>query len=100
MSIKRKFTVEPALLGLGGQPVRGITLDIGNNPPGATGQAGTIGATGATGATGPTGNPLMQVTSPNGSVWGITVSNNGVLGTTQVSGGGATGEVPGGATGV
>ena len=104
MSIKRKFTVEPSLFGLGGQPVREITLNIGNNPPGSTGATGPagIGATGATGATGfgatgstgagnigatgPAGNPQMEVTASNGSVWGITVSINGILGTTQVSG--------------
>jgi hypothetical protein len=79
MSKERKFTIKPPLLGLNGQPVREVTLNIGTNPPGATG------ATGFGGATGPAGNPLMQLTSPNGAVWGLTVSNSGVVGTTQVS---------------
>lgn len=70
MSTKRKFTIEPPLLGLAGQSVREVTLNIGSNPPGATG---------------PAGNPNMQITSPNGSVWEITVSDEGVLGTIQIS---------------
>jgi len=79
MSKERKFTIKPPLLGVNGQPVREVTLNIGTNPPGATG------ATGVSGATGPAGNPLMQLTSPDGGVWGLTVSNSGVVGTTQVS---------------
>ncbi len=76
MSKERKFTIKPPVLGINGQPVREVILNIGTNPPGATGVSG---------ATGPAGNPLMQLTSPDGGVWGLTVSNNGVVGTTQVS---------------
>ncbi len=76
MSKERKFTIKPPLLGVHGQPVREVTLNIGTNPPGATGFGGS---------TGPAGNPLMQLTSPDGGVWGLTVSNSGVVGTTQVS---------------
>jgi hypothetical protein len=88
MSKERKFNIRPLLLGANGQPVRELSLSIWDNllgATGATGVQGTLGATGATGATGPNGNPQMQITSPNGAVWGLTVSNNGVVGTTQVS---------------
>ena len=88
MSKERKFNIKPLLLGVNGQPVRELTLSIWDNLLGATGATGFGGATGATGfggATGPNGNPQMQLTSPNGAVWGLTVSNNGVVGTTQVS---------------
>ena len=54
-------------------------------PTGATGADGVDGATGATGATGADGNPNMLVTSPNGSIYQITVSNNGTIGTIPVS---------------
>lgn len=73
MSIKKKFTVEPPLLGLGGQPVREVTLNIGSNPAGAVG------------ATGPAGNPTMILTAPDGTLYQIVVSNAGVL-STQVVG--------------
>lgn len=79
MSIKRKFTIEPPVLGLGGQPVRAVTLDIGTNPPGATGSIGVPGATG------PAGNPGLLVTAPNGTVYQIVVDNAGVLSTELVS---------------
>jgi hypothetical protein len=108
MSIKKKFTVEPSLLGLGGQAVREITLNIGNGSVGLTGATGPIGpqgpagsngaggpggtgtvgigATGATGPSGELGGSLTELTAPNGSVWAITVSNSGVLGTALISG--------------
>ena len=54
-------------------------------PTGATGADGVDGATGATGATGADGNPNMLVTSSNGSVYQITVDNNGNLSTIPVS---------------
>ena len=75
MSIKRKFTIEPPVLGLNGQPVRAVTLNIGTNPPGATG------ATGVIGSTGPTGNPDMILLSPNGTPYQIVVSDSGILST-------------------
>lgn len=75
MSTKRKFTVEPPLLGLNGQPVRAVTLNIGTNPPGATGVPGAVGATG------PAGNPGMILQSPNGTFYQIVVSDTGVLST-------------------
>ena len=76
MSIKRKFTIEPPVLGLNGQPVRAVTLNIGTNPPGATGVPG---------ATGPAGNPGLLVTAPNGTVYQIVVDNAGTLSTELVS---------------
>lgn len=78
MSIKRKFTIEPPVLGLNGQPVRAVTLNIGTNPPGATGVPGAVGSTG------PAGNPAMIITSPNGTVFQIVVDNAGVLSTEVV----------------
>jgi hypothetical protein len=75
MSKERKFTIKPPLLGLNGQPVREVTLNIGTNPPGATGVGG---------ATGPAGNPALQVTAPNGSIWQIVVDNSGNLSTESV----------------
>jgi hypothetical protein len=85
MSKERKFNIRPLLLGANGQPVRELSLSIWDNLLGATGATGVQGTLGATGATGPNGNPQMQITSPNGAVWGLTVSNSGVVGTTQVS---------------
>ena len=76
MSIKRKFTIEPPVLGLNGQPVRAVTLNIGTNPPGASGVPG---------ATGPAGNPALLVTAPNGTVYQIVVDNAGTLSTELVS---------------
>jgi hypothetical protein len=82
MSKERKFNIRPLLLGANGQPVRELSLSIWDNLLGAT---GATGVQGATGATGPNGNPQMQITSPDGAVWGLTVNNSGVVGTTQVS---------------
>ena len=79
MSKERKFTIKPQVLGISGQPVRELTLNIGENPPGATG------ATGLVGATGPAGNPGLEVVAPNGSVWAIVVDNSGNLSTQAVS---------------
>ena len=79
MSKERKFTIKPPVLGINGQPVREVTLNIGTNPPGATG------ATGFGGATGPAGNPNMILTAPNGSQWLIVVDNSGNLSTEAVS---------------
>jgi len=76
MSKERKFTIKPPVLGINGQPVREVTLNIGTNPPGATGFGG---------ATGPAGNPNMIVTSPDGTQWEIIVDNSGNLSTQIVS---------------
>lgn len=78
MSKKKKFTIEPAVLGLQGQPIRELTLVTGNSGP----LNGGIGATGATGSF--NGDPLL-LTAPNGSVWEIIVDNSGALGTVQIS---------------
>ncbi len=78
------------------EPFEANTGPIG--PTGATGADGVNGATGATGPTGADGNPNMYVTSPNGSIYQITVDNNGNLSTQAISivisGGGSTIQVP------
>ena len=60
-------------------------FEANTGPTGATGADGVDGATGPTGPTGADGNPNMLVTSPNGSVYQITVDNNGNLSTIPVS---------------
>lgn len=79
MAKKRKFSVEPGLLQANGAVTREIVLNIGDNPPGATGVMGATGPVGATGATAP-----LELTAPDGGVWEITVDNSGNLITTLV----------------
>ncbi len=86
----KQYKVWPAILGQSGNSVDKIKLNIGSpsslqGVQGIQGIQGTQGIGGSQGAQGTNGNPSMQLTSPNGSVYEIVVDNIGQLSTTLIS---------------
>ena len=85
----KQYKVWPSVLGQSGNTVDKLKLNIGDpsslqGVQGPQGIVGEDGGVGVQGVQGPNGNPSMQLTSPNGTVYEIEVDNIGQLSTTLI----------------
>ena len=83
----KQFTIKPNVLSSNGLSIDKVSLNIGTiqGTQGPQGDDGSNGTQGTQGTQGPQGNPQMQLTSPDGTVFQLTVDDSGVLGTTEVN---------------